>query len=224
MKKNKEYQKMLGSVSMTVHNPVMVSVGANDGVHADRVIPFCIRNGWKSILIEPIPHIMQKCKKNWESHSKINRNIYFVQAAASDRSETIEMKFIDPNATISRKHKKDDMGKASASESYEFADYLSEHIRTISVPSMKLDDIISARVDKVNVLSVDVEGFEPKVFAGFNVSKWRPLVIIWETKHLSSSVKRPIMRKLSKLGYKHREYGPDCISALMGLERLVDVT
>lgn len=222
MNSMKAYNKMLGAVAMTYHNPVLVSVGANDGITADRVIPFCVRNQWKSILIEPLPHMMSACKKNLQSYARNNRNIYFCQCAASSSSGMIKIRYIDESIPINDIDKRHEMGKASASESYEYSKEEMPYVKNIMVPSRKLDDIISDKVDRVTVLSIDVEGYEPYVFSGFSVEKWKPKIIIWEKKHLSKDERRPIIRRLSKIGYGHKEYGPDFISALEGLEKMID--
>lgn len=218
----KSYRKILGAVAMNFNNPVLVSVGANDGVTADRVIPFCLKNGWKSVLIEPMPHMMDICKKNLKYYQSKNGNIYFVQCAASDHEGKINMRYVDPSIPDDKIVKSNELGKSTASEDYEYDEKNSNYVKNMIVKCKKLDDIIKERVDRVSVLSIDVEGYEPKVFAGFDVKRWKPAVIIWEIKHLSKEVRRPIMRKLSSLGYKHANYGPDCISAIMGLEKMID--
>lgn len=222
MKPMKDYYKMLGAVAMNYPNPILVSVGANDGITAERVIPFCVRNQWKSILIEPLPHMMKACKENLRSYIANNKNIYFCQCAASNFNGSITIRYIDESIPVSDFDKKHEMGKASASEGYCYSEKEIPYLKNINVPCKKLDDIILERVDRVTVVSIDVEGYEPYVFSGFNVNKWKPKIIIWENKHLSRDSRRPIMRRLSRIGYKHREHGPDCISALEGLERMVD--
>jgi len=222
MKSMKAYRRMLGAVGMTYSNPILVSVGVNDGITAERVVPFCLSNRWKSILIEPLPHIIKKCKKNIEKYIKNNNNIYMVQCAASDFKGSISMRYVDDSIPLNDYDKAHRMGMASASEDYSYDEYIKPYIRSIEVPCRRLDDIINEKVDHVTVVSIDVEGYEDRVFAGFDVGRWKPKVIIWEKKHLSKTKKRSIMRRLTALGYRHAEFGPDCISAVDGLEKLID--
>lgn len=224
MRKPKAYIKMLGSIGMTYHNPILVSVGANDGITEDRVIPFCVKNGWKSVLIEPIPHLMEKCKNNLRSYAANNNNIFFVQSAVGDKRGEIEITYMDPSLPIDPISKSVEMGKASAIDGYKFNKKFKEYLRKTNVHCRTLDEIIESKTDRVTLVSIDVEGYEPYVFNGFDVRKWKPVCIIWEVKHLTKDQKRPIMRRLSNLGYKHAEFGPDCISALNGLEKLVHGT
>jgi FkbM family methyltransferase len=222
MRKAKAYHKMLGVIGMNYHNPVLVSVGANDGVTEDRVIPFCVRNGWKSILIEPMPHLIEKCKLNIRKISASNQNIFYVQSAVGRNNGEIKINYIDPPDDMNPNDRAIQMGKSSACEGYNFGKGYEKYIKDIRVECRKLDDIITDKTDRVSVLSIDVEGYEPEVFAGFSISKWKPAAIIWEVKHLDKNKRRPIMRKLSRLGYRHVFFGPDCISAVNGIERNVD--
>ena len=221
MKKPKAYMKMLGAIGMTYHNPILVSVGANDGITEDRVIPFCIKNGWKSILIEPMPHLMEKCKLNFRSNLANNNNIFFIQSAVGDKKGEIEITYMDPSLPLNPIDKSIEMGKASAVGGYKFNKKFNTYLRKITVPCHTLDSIIESKTERVTVLSIDVEGYEPHVFAGFDVGKWKPPLIIWEVKHLTKDQKRPIMRRLSNIGYNHIDFGPDCISALYGIEKLL---
>ena len=224
MRKPKAYIQMLGSIGMTYHNPILVSVGANDGITEDRVIPFCVKNGWKSILIEPIPHLMEKCKNNLRSYVANNKNIYFVQSAVGAKNGEIDIAYMDPSLPIDPISRSIEMGKASAVDGYKFNKKFQDYLRKINVPCRTLDDIIESKTDRATVVSIDVEGYEPNVFSGFDVKRWKPVCIIWEVKHLTKDQRRPIMRRLSDLGYNHVEFGPDCISALNGLEKLVNGT
>jgi len=215
------YVKMLGSIAMSFHNPTLVSVGANDGITADRVIPFCVKNKWKSLLIEPLPHIMKKCKDNVITRLGGRENVFFHQGAVSSRKGEIEIRYLDPTIPLNSCEKSIFMGQATASDTYKMPIRFHEYVRNITVPCATLDEIISSKFNYATVVSIDVEGYEKEVFSGFDIERWKPLAVIWEVKHLNADQRRPIMRRMSKMGYKHVKFGPDCVSARIGLEKLI---
>ena len=54
-------------------------------------------------------------------------------------------------------------------------------IRTISVPSITLDDLLTREnVSHLNLMSMDIEGHEPQALAGFSINRFRPKVVVIE--------------------------------------------
>lgn len=49
------------------------------------------------------------------------------------------------------------------------------YIKTIKVPSVTLDQLLRAQgVEKVDFVSLDIEGFEPEALEGFDIERYRP--------------------------------------------------
>jgi FkbM family methyltransferase len=73
------------------------------------------------------------------------------------------------------------------------------------VPMTTLSSILTeASVDHINILKVDVEGFEEKVLNGNDWEKFRPDVVVVEATYPESPVRRPtnILRSMEQRGYR----------------------
>lgn len=137
--------------------------------------------GWKVIAIEPNPEFCA-------AHRALGHNV--LEYAASD-TETDDANFfvVDSNGASY-------MGGEVSFESFsslgingQFADLhetvkASTSVKTISVKVRKLDTILATHqpdLRAIDILSVDVEGWELNVMRGLTLERYRPKVVILES-------------------------------------------
>ena len=54
----------------------------------------------------------------------------------------------------------------------------------IRVPIITLDDLLDREgVEKIDLISMDIEGHEPKAFAGFDIERFAPKLLVVEGKN-----------------------------------------
>ncbi len=140
---------------------ICVEVGAHDGVQHSNTY-FFEQRGWQCILVEPQPNSCQKIKS-------VRKALLF-ECAVSDHNGRIDF------------HACDELPELSG-----FAPDLPRitreggTTRAIHVPVRLLDDILAeSGVTKVDFISIDVEGHEIAVLAGFSLERWRPRIVILE--------------------------------------------
>jgi FkbM family methyltransferase len=155
--------KALASIFNRRHG-TCVEVGGYDGVTGSNSFYF-ERAGWDCLVIEPIPNFCDRIKKN--------RNCKIVCAAASDRTGELEFYVAE--------------GVEMLSSAEMFGAHLDRVTREggtpsrIVVPSRKLDDIlVDAGMQKLDFVTIDVEGHELSVLRGFNLSRFNPRIVIVE--------------------------------------------
>ena len=60
-------------------------------------------------------------------------------------------------------------------------DWASEKVATISVSSITLDDLLAReKISHIDLMSMDIEGYEPQALAGFDIERFRPRVVVVE--------------------------------------------
>ena len=78
-------------------------------------------------------------------------------------------------------------------------DWAEEKARKIQVPSITLDDLLAReQVARIDMMAMDIEGFEPKALAGFSIERFGPQVVVIEA-HVE--VRQQIMDYFTAHGY-----------------------
>ena len=153
-------------------NGFFVEVGANDPTavnsqswHLESQLQ------WTGILVEPNPTLAERCRELRPGSSS------FACACVDDESLREVTLFVPL-----RNGKEMDV-HAGINKNIDDFDYR-QH-REIKVPGRTLNSLLEEiGVDKIDLLSIDVEGAELQVLKGFDLQKYRPELVLLEDKHL----------------------------------------
>lgn len=144
-----------------------VDVGANDPSHNSQTFHL-EQLGWQGLVVEPLPEMAEKLRSQRKAvvvqcavSSEQNSGKQLVLKCAGAHS-TLSNVFTAKNVTLDRKH-----------EQFVVCRTLNEVLAGNCVPEC------------FQFLSIDVEGHEPEVLAGFSLEKWRPKLILIED-HLTN--------------------------------------
>lgn len=145
-----------------------LEIGGFDGVTGSTTYYF-EKLGWNCIVVEPIPDLYKKIVSN--------RNCTVLNCAVSDQpgetdffiAEGVEMlSSLTPDATRIELH------KGSLSK--------------IKVKTRTLDSILEEfGVNKIDFISIDIEGHELSALKGFSVAKYNPEILIVENNSLGEN-------------------------------------
>lgn len=135
-----------------------IELGAHDGLTQSNTALLEFKYGWKGVLIEPSPEAYSKCKQNRP------KSICFNNACVS-------------STYIGSTVKGDFSGILMAS--VDSARLQKES--TIEVNARTLESILNeVNPVKIDLLSLDTEGYELNILDGLNLSKWRPHYMLIE--------------------------------------------
>lgn len=131
-----------------------VDIGANDGIFLSNTM-LLEENGWTVLCVEPNPNLVEHGTK----HRKLWRQ---VAAGATNGKATFTSVGGHPYASWSG------MQENLSGTKHE-------------VEVLTLDTILEqAGFHKLDVLSMDCEGWEKEVLKGFSIERWKPKVIVME--------------------------------------------
>lgn len=172
---NEMYLKLFGKS----YTGVCVEVGAYDGITCSNVIGL-IMQGWSALLIEPIPEYAQKILQRFCTLS----NVRVLQTALGREPGVHPIHkagaLSSMNPELIREYHEISWAKDSLID-----------LQVLDVPVSTLDIELSKFLSnrELDVLSIDVEGFENQVFQGFTLEKFKPKLLIVELSDFHPHIK-----------------------------------
>ncbi len=140
-----------------------IEVGGNDGKTQSNTYFLEKIKNWNGILVEGIPELYEKCKKERKKSSVYN---YALVGRGFD-NDYIEMEFANLMSVVSetslnkKEHIKNGLECQNIKESY-----------TIKVPTITLQKLLDKnKIKEIDFFSLDVEGFELEVLKGIDFDK-----------------------------------------------------
>jgi FkbM family methyltransferase len=152
-----------------------IEAGANDGVTVSNTLFFERFRGWRGLLIEPIPDLAARCRRN--RPRCIVENCALVADSRATPEVTMNycnlMSVVRGAMTAEAEREHIEKGCAVQKvESYE-----------LTVPGRTLSEVLDAhRIARVDFFSLDVEGYELEALRGLDLARHRPRFLLVETR------------------------------------------
>jgi len=186
-----------------VAEPIFVKVGANDGISGDPVANVLLAHEeWKGLLIEPVPFIFDRLRKNFGDSKRyileqvaIGANtgkatFYYVDGRAIDSIPDLPI-WYDQLGSFNRDH----IAKHLDGE-------LTPFILECSVQVCPLSEVLKRNgIQKVHLLHIDTEGYDFEVLKTIDLASAAPAAILIEYKHLPDGDKAELLHHLRSHGY-----------------------
>lgn len=159
-----------------------IEAGANDGVKQSNSYYFAKSLGWKGILVEAIPELFQRCVIN-----RPDSQVYHYALVDDVSRQNAEMHFADLMSTVDGALKED---QTSHIEKGLKVQNLTKTWKVV-VPTITLTTLLEQHLViskhkelKIDLFSLDVEGFELNVLKGLDLRRFRPRYILVECRNV----------------------------------------
>jgi len=163
-----------------MRNGFFVDVGANHYQKNSNTYYLETTLGWEGIAVEPILEF----EREYRQYRPRTRFRPFFVSDTSD--EEVDFFFLSNQSRMS-------------SGSQDFTDQFGDGAQTLTVPTITLDDLLDNEgVTNVDFVSMDIELWEPRALAGFDIQRFRPALVCIEA---HGEVRQAILDYFFSQGY-----------------------
>jgi len=163
-----------------------IQVGSNDATHNDPIQLFLQDEHWHGIMIEPVSYVFKRLKAKYgRSPRLVLENVAIAEMIGHKDFYYLEESTDDLPIWY------DQLGSFSLPTIMSHADLipnLAERIRTIDVECLTFKALCDRHaVQNVDLIHLDTESFDYEILKLIDFRYYRPALLLYEHKHLSTS-------------------------------------
>lgn len=166
-----------------------VIIGAFDLISHDTIYEQLLKeDDFMAIFVEPVPmyymELIENCKK-------LRGICFFENTAISDKSETVEIEYVDPMYLYI--YPSYITGCSSVVEHGKpinrfLQDVASEHRTSIKIKAITLEELLyKYNIEKIDYLQIDTEGYDERIVRSLDLDFYNVQKLKFETHYLSES-------------------------------------
>lgn len=171
-----------------------LQVGGYDGVSYDPIRRFITEFSWKGIIIEPNPEPFKRLQNLYAG----SNSILCLNIAIAPKRGTMPFFFVPASETGVEWAPSIGTLAPNRGRINEF----NANTRSVPVSCFPLSDVVVEHsVDHLDLLQIDVEGYDFEVIRSLDLQRIKPTIIHWEDRHLPEEEQRECVRHLEANGY-----------------------
>lgn len=205
---------LLDAFADSVRDVCFVQIGSNDGEHGDPLRSYVDNRGWRGILVEPVPHVFERLRAKRGG----NDRLALVNAAIAPTDGQMPFYYVAESQDPGLPPWYDEIGSFSRDNvlhpyHVEEIPDLAERIVEAQVTCMTFERLWSEhKLSRLDLLHIDAEGFDDVILSEIDLTRLQPVLVLYESKHLSPARASAARTRFEQNGYEVLELGPDTIA------------
>ncbi len=196
----KQMQKVMNEYATKTPRVFFVEIGAYDGKSNDPIFNLVRKFGWRGILVEPQQDQFNLLKENYSNIQGLHfeniaiadmdgpKSFYGIKATKYDNNTHGQLNSFNKDVVLKHRH---------------IVDNLDSRLYETKVNCLTLTSLMNKyNVTRLNVLSIDTEGYDYEILKQINFNKIKPDLIHFEHKHLSIDEQDSCFTFLKSNGYQ----------------------
>ncbi len=179
----------------------IVQIGSNDGITGDPIYDLVKKNNkFRALLVEPIPYLYEKLKRNYGNDSRF----LFENVAVNDGTQQIFYS-VREEAKIDLRDLPfyyDQLGSFNKENILKHLyGVLEPYIEEVLLTGVTLEELFKRnQIEEIALLHIDTEGYDWKILSQLNLNNIKPEIILIEHKHLDK------VEKVSLINFLKTDY------------------
>ena len=184
-----------------------VYIGANDGRTGSIMYDYVREFDWSGVMVEPIPRVFEKLKKNYLGQS----NLRFENSAVSEKNG--EIGFNVTTSVYSSSIHDREWFSSKQNPIRRLLKFVSPEPRKITVKTLTLASLYKKyKIKSLDFLHMDTEGYDYPIVMQIDFEKLRPGMILIEVSHMSDAQIRECRELFEGNGYQVESDGWDMLA------------
>jgi FkbM family methyltransferase len=182
-----------------------IEAGANDGYQQSNTYYLERRRGWHGILVEGIPELYSRCKRLRKRSTVLNCAL----VSSNYERPTVTMHYAHLMSVVDGAMRSPEAQDRHLGLGRDLQGLTSAY--SVEVPARTLESVLAAIPDlpPIDLLSLDVEGYELQVLEGMNLERFSPRHILVEARFFDEvnaflSPRYELIDRLSHHDYLYR--------------------
>lgn len=189
-------------------NFCFVQIGANDGVKFDDLYSFVTTRKCMGIVVEPLKVYFDMLVKNYSEYP----DIVPINCAVHQTQKKAILHYVDPAKLDSLPEWAQGIGSLDPNHHMKSGtppdSIVSEEVECVHL----MDLIREQKFEQVNLLQIDVEGYDGEVIKMIDFNVVKPKIIKYEHQNLKKEERKQIVKMLKSHGYTVFRQGGDTVA------------
>jgi len=187
-----------------------IQVGAHDGVRFDDLYQKITHENTHGIVIEPLAKYYRRLVMNYEDYP----DILPLNLALHPRDKEVEIYHVDTDKTVQLEPWSAGLGSIDK-EHHKKTNIPQEYMSSTKVHALSFMELVKQyKVKKVDLLQIDVEGFDFEILKMIDFSSIKPKLIKYEYVNLEEKIQQESFQLLKANGYRVYIENNDAIGVL----------
>ncbi len=192
-------------------NAVFVQIGANDGQQRDPLRDNIARRAWSGVMIEPVPYVFERLASHYSEHPRVR----LLNVAIADADGTRPLYYLPQSNDEGLPTWYDALASFRPDvllSHVTFIPDVAERMATIDVPCWTFETLCRKEgLNVIDVVQIDTEGYDYEVIKLIDLERVAPLLLMYESLHLSEDDRSSCAALLGRHGYQSLSDGMDTV-------------
>ena len=178
-----------------------IQIGSNDGITDDPIHPYVVEHRWSGILVEPVRYLFDRLVRNYDGHT----GLIFENVAIAETAEprTLYRLKEDQKGLVSWYEQLGSFHERVVLDHAFHIPGIVKYLTSEVVECLTFSELVTRhQVKKIDLLHLDVEGYDAAIIDSIDLATTRPWMILYEHCHLAADEDEPCIDRLRHHGYQ----------------------